>query len=160
MVVLAFRWINGETGFRSDVPHSMIYPLEETRPNLHIVTGVLVKHVTIDKYVFHLQFPPSTLCHNLTKPRHQSKLRHGSCLCTQPAVPSRRSDRYAYSARDKAHCRICRGSWHSRHTGALRNRRKGGPGKCWGEAARRLTWSWRELPRCAERYLLVAGARC
>jgi len=71
MVVLAFRWINGETGFRSDVPHSMIYPLKETRPNLHIVTGVLVKHVTIDKYVFHLQFPPSALCHNLTKPRHQ-----------------------------------------------------------------------------------------
>ena len=30
----------------------MIYPLKETRPNLHIVTGVHVKHVTFDEYVF------------------------------------------------------------------------------------------------------------
>ena len=50
------RWIDGETGLRSDVPHNMIYPLKETRPNLHVVTGVHVKHVTFDKYVFQLAF--------------------------------------------------------------------------------------------------------
>jgi alcohol oxidase len=42
------KWINYETGTRSDVPHSMIYPLKDTRPNLHILTGVHVKHVTFD----------------------------------------------------------------------------------------------------------------
>ena len=36
----------------------MIYPLKETRPNLHVVTGVLVKHVIFDEYVFQLQSPP------------------------------------------------------------------------------------------------------
>ena len=45
------RWINAETGARSDVPHNMIYPLKETRPNLHFMTGVYVKHVTFDEYV-------------------------------------------------------------------------------------------------------------
>ena len=29
----------------------MIYPLEESRPNLHVVTGIQVKHVTFDEYV-------------------------------------------------------------------------------------------------------------
>jgi len=42
------RWINGETGVRSDVPHHLIYPLKETRPNIHIVTGIHVKRVTFD----------------------------------------------------------------------------------------------------------------
>ncbi|KAI9439017.1 alcohol oxidase-like protein [Lactarius indigo] len=42
------KWINAETGTRSDVPHNMIYPLKDTRPNLHILTGVHVKHVTFD----------------------------------------------------------------------------------------------------------------
>ena len=50
----ASRWINGETGLRSDVPHNMIYPLKETRPNLHIATGLHVKYVTFDKYVIQL----------------------------------------------------------------------------------------------------------
>ena len=51
IVVFASRWINGETGVRSDVPHHLIYPLKETRPNLHIVTGIHVKRVTFDEYV-------------------------------------------------------------------------------------------------------------
>ncbi|KAF8263965.1 alcohol oxidase-like protein [Lactarius quietus] len=42
------KWINAETGTRSDVPHNMIYPLKDTRPNLHFLTGVHVKHVTFD----------------------------------------------------------------------------------------------------------------
>ncbi|KAH9046735.1 alcohol oxidase-like protein [Lactarius hengduanensis] len=42
------RWINDETGTRSDVPHNMIYPLKDTRPNLHFLTGVHVKHITFD----------------------------------------------------------------------------------------------------------------
>jgi alcohol oxidase len=42
------KWINSETGTRSDVPHNMIYPLKDTRPNLHFLTGVHVKHVTFD----------------------------------------------------------------------------------------------------------------
>ncbi|KAH9055339.1 alcohol oxidase-like protein [Lactarius vividus] len=37
-----------ETGTRSDVPHNMIYPLKDTRPNLHFLTGVHVKHITFD----------------------------------------------------------------------------------------------------------------
>ncbi|KAI9453449.1 alcohol oxidase-like protein [Lactarius psammicola] len=41
------KWINAETGTRSDVPHNMIYPLKDTRPNLHFLTGVHVKHVTL-----------------------------------------------------------------------------------------------------------------
>jgi alcohol oxidase len=45
------RWINGKTGVRSDVPHHLIYPLKETRPNLHISTGIHVKHVIFDEYV-------------------------------------------------------------------------------------------------------------
>ena len=43
------RWINPETGTRSDVPHNMIYPLKDTRPNLHFLTGVHVKYVTFDE---------------------------------------------------------------------------------------------------------------
>lgn len=46
--LLGRRWINCETGTRSDVPHNMIYPLKDTRPNLHVLTGVHVKHVTFD----------------------------------------------------------------------------------------------------------------
>ncbi|KAH8989703.1 alcohol oxidase-like protein [Lactarius akahatsu] len=42
------RWINAKTGTRSDVPHNMIYQLKDTRPNLHFLTGVHVKHVTFD----------------------------------------------------------------------------------------------------------------
>ncbi|KAH9046726.1 alcohol oxidase-like protein [Lactarius hengduanensis] len=42
------KWMNAETGTRSDVPHNMIYPLKDTRPNLHFLTGVHVKHVTFD----------------------------------------------------------------------------------------------------------------
>jgi hypothetical protein len=49
--LLGSRWINCETGTRSDVPHNMIYPLKDTRPNLHILTGVHVKHVTFDACV-------------------------------------------------------------------------------------------------------------
>ncbi|KAF8263967.1 alcohol oxidase-like protein [Lactarius quietus] len=42
------KWMNGDKGTRSDVPHHMIYPLKDTRPNLHFLTGVHVKHVTFD----------------------------------------------------------------------------------------------------------------
>ncbi|KAI9453454.1 alcohol oxidase-like protein [Lactarius psammicola] len=42
------KWMSVETGTRSDVPHNMIYPLKDTRPNLHFLTGVHVKHVTFD----------------------------------------------------------------------------------------------------------------
>jgi len=42
------RWINAETGRRSDVPHNMIYPLKDTRPNFHYLTGVHVNHITFD----------------------------------------------------------------------------------------------------------------
>jgi hypothetical protein len=48
-VHLGGRWINSETGKRSDVPHNMIYPLRDTRPNLHFLTGVHVKHVTFNE---------------------------------------------------------------------------------------------------------------
>ena len=51
MFFLGSRWINGETATRSDVPHHMIYPLKDTRPNLHFLTGVHVKHVTFDECV-------------------------------------------------------------------------------------------------------------
>ncbi|KAI0267246.1 GMC oxidoreductase-domain-containing protein, partial [Russula aff. rugulosa BPL654] len=52
-------WINGKTGVRSDVPHHLIYPLKETRPNLHIFTGIHVKHVTFDdSYTFNPLFHP------------------------------------------------------------------------------------------------------
>ncbi len=51
-VFLESRWINAETGTRSDVPHNMIYPLKDTRPNLHFLTGVHVKHVTFDECVW------------------------------------------------------------------------------------------------------------
>ena len=50
-ILFGSRWINGETGTRSDVPHTMIYPLKDTRPNFHFLTGVHVKHVTFDEYV-------------------------------------------------------------------------------------------------------------
>jgi alcohol oxidase len=33
------------------VPHHLIYPLKEARPNLHIFTGIHVKRVTFDEYV-------------------------------------------------------------------------------------------------------------
>ncbi|KAN0140567.1 hypothetical protein V8E53_001776 [Lactarius tabidus] len=42
------KWMSSETGTRSDVPHHMIYPLKDTRPNLHFLTGIHVKHVTFD----------------------------------------------------------------------------------------------------------------
>ena len=43
--------MNDEKGTRSDVPHHMIYPLKDTRTNLHFLTGVHVKRVTFDEYV-------------------------------------------------------------------------------------------------------------
>ena len=43
----------------------MIYPLKGTRPNLHIITGVLVKHVTFNEYVRQLQFLPLAASSNL-----------------------------------------------------------------------------------------------
>src|SRR6201996_9496755 len=55
-VFLWSRWINHEKGTRSDVPHNMIYPLKDTRPNLHFLTGVHVKHVTFDECVFVLTY--------------------------------------------------------------------------------------------------------
>ncbi|KAF8262158.1 alcohol oxidase-like protein [Lactarius quietus] len=42
------KWINAKTGTRSDVPHNMIYPLKDSRPNLHFLTGIHVKQVTFD----------------------------------------------------------------------------------------------------------------
>ena len=51
VVFLGSRWIDAKTGTRSDVPHAMIYPLKDTRPNLHFLTGVHVKHVTFDECV-------------------------------------------------------------------------------------------------------------
>ena len=65
MAAVAIRWINEKTGVRSDVPHHMIYPLKETRPNLHFVTGIHVKHVTFDEYVrnFSISY--------LVKPQHR-----------------------------------------------------------------------------------------
>src|SRR5437588_5209456 len=53
------RWISRETGLRSDVAHDMVYPLRETHPNLHIATGMHVKHVTFDEYVLQLAVSPS-----------------------------------------------------------------------------------------------------
>ena len=44
------RWINPETGTRSGVPRNMIYPLKDTRPNLHVLTGVHVKHITFNEW--------------------------------------------------------------------------------------------------------------
>ncbi|KAA1473388.1 alcohol oxidase-like protein [Dentipellis sp. KUC8613] len=40
------KWIDAETGKRSDVPHHYIY--NQTNPNLHVVPGVLVKRVLIE----------------------------------------------------------------------------------------------------------------
>ena len=83
------RWIDGETGIRSDVPHNLIYPLKETRPNLHVVTGVQVKHVIFDEYVF--QFTLSfTFSFASSNCRAQREPRHGCCLCAQPAILSPR----------------------------------------------------------------------
>ncbi|KAH9971399.1 alcohol oxidase-like protein [Lactifluus volemus] len=45
---VSIPWIDAETGNRSDVPHKFIYPLLETRPKLHVFTGIHVKHVTFD----------------------------------------------------------------------------------------------------------------
>ncbi|KAI0066445.1 alcohol oxidase-like protein [Artomyces pyxidatus] len=42
------KWINAETGKRSDVPHHFLYP-QEHNPNLTIVTGVHVRRVTFDQ---------------------------------------------------------------------------------------------------------------
>src|SRR5947208_3363984 len=39
----------------------MIYPLKETRPNLHFRTGIHVKQVTLDEYV-----PQFTLCASMS----------------------------------------------------------------------------------------------
>ncbi|TFY62495.1 hypothetical protein EVG20_g6684 [Dentipellis fragilis] len=40
------KWIDAETGKRSDVPHHYIY--NQTNPGLHVVTGVHVKRVLIE----------------------------------------------------------------------------------------------------------------
>ncbi|TFY83875.1 hypothetical protein EWM64_g150 [Hericium alpestre] len=42
------RWIDKETGRRSDVPHHFIYNQQDNTCNLHIVTGALVKRVFFD----------------------------------------------------------------------------------------------------------------
>ena len=39
----------------------MIYPLKETRPNFHILTGIHVKNITFDEYVFQFSISPFML---------------------------------------------------------------------------------------------------
>src|SRR6266851_2449956 len=78
----AGRWINAETGLRSDVPHNMIYPLKQSRPNLHVLTGVHVKHVTFDGYVF--QFALRPLIYGRVS-------NTGIAKTAQRALPSRRT---------------------------------------------------------------------
>ncbi len=46
--------MNAETGTHLDVPHTIIYLLKNTRPNLHFLMGVHVKHVTANKCVLTL----------------------------------------------------------------------------------------------------------
>ncbi|TFY72351.1 hypothetical protein EVG20_g659 [Dentipellis fragilis] len=40
------KWIDGETGTRSDAPHHFIY--NQTNPNLHVVTSVHVQRVVVE----------------------------------------------------------------------------------------------------------------
>ncbi|KAI9432497.1 alcohol oxidase-like protein [Lactarius indigo] len=40
--------VGGPNWHSLDVPHNVIYPLKDTRPNLHFLTGIHVKHVTFD----------------------------------------------------------------------------------------------------------------
>lgn len=44
---IAFRWINGKTGRRSDVPHHFIYNQSDNK-NLQVVTGAKVKRVIFE----------------------------------------------------------------------------------------------------------------
>ncbi|KAI0043154.1 GMC oxidoreductase [Auriscalpium vulgare] len=41
------KWIDGDTGRRSDVPHHFIYP-QDSNPNLTVLTGVYVQRVIFD----------------------------------------------------------------------------------------------------------------
>ncbi|TFY83874.1 hypothetical protein EWM64_g151 [Hericium alpestre] len=73
------KWIDKETGKRSDVPHHFIYNQQETTPNLHIVTGVLVKRVLFDgnratgvEYGWNLRHYPDQ--DNTLRPVHAKKL--------------------------------------------------------------------------------------
>ena len=138
VLILVSRWIDGETGIRSDVPHNMIYPLKETRPNLHIVTGVHVKRAIFDEYVFHMAVSIlARLLKTQNKNSAQRKPCDGRSLRSQPAIPScRRPDRNAHRPRDKARGPLRRVPRHAGHTGALGDRRQGRPRGRWDETAR------------------------
>ena len=87
---------------RRDVPHHLIYPLKETRPNLHIFIGIYVKHVVFYEYVLPVFF--SHRVSILT----QRQARYRRCVHIRPAIPPRWPNRNAYRPRDKARSAMCR----------------------------------------------------
>jgi alcohol oxidase len=58
----------------------MVYPLKETRPKLHIVTGMNVKHVIFDEYVLNLS--PATTTE--LKSRHSENRATGVVFALDP----------------------------------------------------------------------------
>jgi choline dehydrogenase-like flavoprotein len=60
----------------------MIYPLKETRPKLHFVTGVNVKHVIFDEYVLNLSLSTTTEL----KSQHSEKRATGVAFTPNPLL--------------------------------------------------------------------------
>ena len=123
---------------RRDVPHHLIYPLKETRPNLHIFIGIYVKHVVFYEYVLPVFFSHSFNFDTATSalPALRS---HSTRYSTQMAQP-----KCVSSAGQSSQCYVP-GLSRSRDIGALGNRCC--PRRSWCEAVRQLVWRWRELPR-------------
>ncbi|KAI0643099.1 alcohol oxidase-like protein [Trametes meyenii] len=62
------RWIDNETGTRSDVPHNYIYPLLNSNTNLHIVTAHHVKKVLFrGDLATGVEYVPSSRSHTEAK---------------------------------------------------------------------------------------------
>ncbi|KAH9174549.1 alcohol oxidase-like protein [Lactarius sanguifluus] len=119
------KWINAETGTRSDVPHNVIYPLKDSRPNLHFLTGAHVKHVT-----FNDENRATGVAYALNPLFH-------------PEGP-----KDTRTVRGTKLVLVSAGAFGSPgYSGAFGNRRQGRARACRGDAARRLAWGWRELPR-------------
>ena len=55
---ISFRWINGDTGRRSDAAHHSLYP-HVTNPNLDIITGCSVRRVIFEYVACEVSVPPS-----------------------------------------------------------------------------------------------------
>lgn len=95
------KWIDGETGKRSDVAHHYIYN-NMKNTGLEILTGTLVRRVLFE-YATSYVVTTQTLTSSL-----QRDARHRGRVCSKRNIPAQCLDGGAHRARDQTRCHFSR----------------------------------------------------